>query len=57
MLKVLEAGKEKDTLGHLDANALVDTLADTVAKRRAKPFATHTMQWATGYTFAGWDTR
>lgn len=34
MLKVVKAWKLRDTLGHFDANALVDPLADTVAKLR-----------------------
>ena len=41
MLKVVEEGKRKDTLGNLHANALVDTVAEQLRKRRAKPFATN----------------
>ena len=42
-LKVVETKKLKNKLGVVDAKALVDTLADTLAKRRTVPLVT---QWA-----------
>ena len=42
-LKVVETKKLKNKVGVVDAKALVDTLADTLAKRRTAPLV---RQWA-----------
>ena len=42
-LKVVETKKLKNKVGVVDTKALVDTLADTLAKRRTAPLV---RQWA-----------